>query len=450
MVAQDPNIGRDLLDGQFRILQKIGSGGMGAVYKALQPAMNRMVAVKILHPKLANRKDLVSRFRREARAMSHLSHPNTVKVYLYGELDDGSLYIVMEYLEGRNLNQVVRKEGPLPVERAIPVLIQVCGALQEAHLMGIVHRDLKPENIFLSTNGGLKDFPKVLDFGLAKVTERELRPGSIMLTQEGMVFGTPEFMSPEQAQGHTLDARSDIYSLAVILYEVLTGKLPFDARTPMEYIQLHVTKPPINLDDRIAGKSFPPGLGQVITKALEKKPENRYPSAADFAEALKPFAGAAGKGFTAMMPGPAASSSSGGPSAQNAGPPVSQGAPPSQMKTVKMAAQPGPVKVDGPPQIPQPSPSQGHAQTASPQRAPGVMNAPVAHGQPLAPGAVSSMPQGGQMAPASPQKAMAKTAPMAIVQEPKTKTPVVLLIGVAVACLLAGVLITVVVLKFLG
>jgi len=302
MTAQDPNIGRDILDGQFQILQKIGSGGMGAVYKAAQPAMNRMVAVKILHPKLTNRKDLVSRFRREARAMSHLEHPNTVKVLLFGELEDGSLYIVMEYLEGRNLNQVVRKEGPLAPERAVPVLIQCCGALQEAHLQGIIHRDLKPENIFLSTNGGLRDYPKVLDFGLAKVTERELRPGSVMLTQEGMVFGTPEFMSPEQAQGKVLDARSDIYSLAVILYEVLTGKLPFDAKTPMEYIQAHVTKPPIPLDERIPGKKFPPGLGLALQRALEKAPEKRFGSAAEFAQALKPYAGMAGKGFTAMMP----------------------------------------------------------------------------------------------------------------------------------------------------
>jgi serine/threonine protein kinase len=303
MTAQDPNIGRDILDGQFQILQKIGSGGMGSVYKAAQPAMNRMVAVKILHPKLTNRKDLVSRFRREARAMSHLEHPNTVKVLVYGELpDDGSLYIVMEYLEGKNLNQVVRKEGPLAPERAVPILIQVCGALQEAHLQGIIHRDLKPENIFLSTNGGLRDYPKVLDFGLAKVTERELRPGSIMLTQEGMVFGTPEFMSPEQAQGKVLDARSDIYSLAVILYEVLTGKLPFDAKTPMEYIQAHVTKAPIPLDDRISGKKFPSGLGASLQRAMEKGPEKRYASAAEFAQALKPFAGMAGKGFTAMMP----------------------------------------------------------------------------------------------------------------------------------------------------
>ena len=206
MASPDPFIGREILNGEFQILQKIGSGGMGSVYRANQPAMNRMVAVKILHPKLANRKDLVSRFRREAQAMSHLSHPNTVKVLLYGELEDGSLYIVMEYLEGKNLNQTVRTEGPMAFERALPVLIQVCGALEEAHRAGIIHRDLKPENIFLCNQGGLKDFPKVLDFGLAKVTEREMRPGSIILTQEGMVFGTPEFMSPEQAQGKPLDA----------------------------------------------------------------------------------------------------------------------------------------------------------------------------------------------------------------------------------------------------
>jgi serine/threonine protein kinase len=159
--SKDPFIGREILDGQFRILQKIGTGGMGSVYKASQAAMNRMVAIKILHPKLAGRKDLTSRFRREARAMSQLTHPNTVKVFMYGELeDDGSLYIVMEYLEGKNLNQTVRKEGPLSAERAIPILVQVCGALQEAHAMGIVHRDLKPENIFLCKQGGLTDFPK--------------------------------------------------------------------------------------------------------------------------------------------------------------------------------------------------------------------------------------------------------------------------------------------------
>jgi len=284
---QDPFIGRDILNGQFQILQKIGSGGMGSVYKALQPAMNRMVAVKILHPKLANRKDLVSRFRREARAMSHLTHPNTVKVLLYGELEDGSLYIVMEYLDGKNLNQTVRSEGPMPIQRGLPILIQACNALEEAHRAGIIHRDLKPENIFVTQSGGMKDYAKVLDFGLAKVTEREMRPGSIILTQEGMVFGTPEFMSPEQAQGKTLSPASDIYSLAVILYEVLTGKLPFDAKNPMEFIQLHVTQKPKPINERIPGKTFPPLLWTVLDKALAKKTEDRYTSAAEFAHALQ-------------------------------------------------------------------------------------------------------------------------------------------------------------------
>jgi serine/threonine-protein kinase len=291
---KDPFIGREILGGQFQVLEKIGTGGMGSVYKASQPAVNRMVAIKILHPKLAGRKDLTSRFRREARAMSQLTHPNTVKVFMYGELeDDGSLYIVMEMLEGKNLNQTVRKEGPLPPERAIPVLIQVCGALQEAHDLGIVHRDLKPENIFLSRQGGIADYPKVLDFGLAKVTERQMQPDSVILTQEGMVFGTPEFMSPEQAQGKTLDARSDIYSLAVILYEVLTGKLPFSARTPMEYIQKHVMEPAIPLNQRVPERKFAPGLEQALARALAKKPDDRYQSAADFGEALRPFGGAA-------------------------------------------------------------------------------------------------------------------------------------------------------------
>ena len=286
MRPQDPFIGREILEGQFHIIQKIGTGGMGSVYKASQPEMNRMVAIKILHPKLTNRRDLTSRFRREARAMSQLSHPNTVKVFMYGELEDGSLYIVMELLEGRNLNQAVRRDGPIPAARAIPILIQVCAALHEAHSLGIVHRDLKPENIFLCNQGGLTDFAKVLDFGLAKVTERQMRPGSLILTQEGMVFGTPEFMSPEQAQGRELDARSDIYSLAVILYEAMTGKLPFNAQTPMEYIQKHVLDAPIELAERMPTTPFPNGLQFVVSKALAKKPQDRWQSAAEFASAL--------------------------------------------------------------------------------------------------------------------------------------------------------------------
>jgi serine/threonine protein kinase len=287
MAPQDPFIGREILNGQFQILQKIGSGGMGSVYRALQRDMNRMVGIKILHPKLANRSDLVARFRREARAMSQLTHPNTVKVFLYGELEDGPLYIVMEFLEGKNLNQTVRSDGPFAVERALPILIQASGALDEAHRAGIIHRDLKPENIFLVQSGTLRDFPKVLDFGLAKVGERQMRPGSIILTQEGMVFGTPEFMSPEQAQGKVLTPASDIYSLATILYEMLTGKLPFDARSPMEFIQLQVMAQPIPLEQRASGKRFPVELQQIIDRALAKRSDQRFPSAAEFAAAMQ-------------------------------------------------------------------------------------------------------------------------------------------------------------------
>jgi serine/threonine-protein kinase len=286
MKPQDPYIGRDILDGQFQIVQKIGAGGMGTVYKALQPEMNRMVAVKILHPKLNTRKDIVSRFRREARALSHLTHPNTVRVLLYGELDDGSLYIIMEYLDGKNLHQIVKRDGPLPAARVVPMLVQACSALDEAHKAGMIHRDLKPENIFICQQGGLKDFVKVLDFGLAKVTQREMRPGSVMLTQEGMIFGTPEFMSPEQAQGKPLTPASDVYSLAVILYEALTGKLPFDAKSPMEYLQMHVSAPPIPLQERGGGGPFPSGLWEVLSKALAKTADQRFASSVDFAEAL--------------------------------------------------------------------------------------------------------------------------------------------------------------------
>ena len=171
--------------------------------------------------------------------------------------------------------------------RDSPILVQACGALDEAHKAGIIHRDLKPENIFLVQSNALHDYPKLLDFGLAKVGERQMRPGSIMLTQEGMVFGTPEFMSPEQAQGKALTPASDVYSLAVILYEVLTGKLPFDAKNAMDFIQLHVTGKPIPVNQRVPGRTFPLLLEQILDRALAKRAEDRFSSAAELAVALQ-------------------------------------------------------------------------------------------------------------------------------------------------------------------
>jgi serine/threonine protein kinase len=283
----DPLIGKQVDNGEYIVVDRIGSGGMGSVYKAEQPSMNRMVAIKVLHSRFATRDDLVARFRREARAMSQLSHPNTARVYKYGALDDGSVYFVMDYLEGRNLAAEVRENGPMQGERAVALMVQVCGALEEAHRAGIVHRDLKPENVFLTKSSGSTDFPKVLDFGLAKMSEKQMGRGSMMFTQQGMVFGTPEFMSPEQAQGEALDQRSDIYSLALILYELITGKLPFDAKTPLDMMKAHVRDAPIPLSQRVPGRHFWPELEAVINKALEKSPNDRFASALDFGVALE-------------------------------------------------------------------------------------------------------------------------------------------------------------------
>jgi len=266
---------------------------MGVVYLAEHPVIGKKVAMKAIHPELSKNSDVVSRFVTEAKAVNQIGHEHIVDIADFGNTPEGEFYFVMEYLQGESLSDRLRRENRLNAGSALSITAQIADALNASHEQGIIHRDLKPENIFLSKQGGIVDYPKVLDFGLAKVTERQMQPGSVILTQEGMVFGTPEFMSPEQAQGRILDARSDIYSLAVILYEVLTGKLPFSARTPMEYIQKHVMEPAIPLNERVPERKFPKGLEDVLARALKKKPDERFQSAAEFGEALRPYGGAA-------------------------------------------------------------------------------------------------------------------------------------------------------------
>jgi eukaryotic-like serine/threonine-protein kinase len=285
--SEDPPdllIGKEFLNDQFRILAKIASGGMGSIYMAEQPSLQRMVAVKILHPELARRKDLVQRFHREAKATSCLSHPNTIRTYLYGELPDHTLYIVMEYLEGANLLQTIRRTGPLSVERAVGVIAQIAAALDEAHQAGIVHRDLKSENVFLTTVSGVTDFVKILDFGIA--TLRQGDETTAALTAAGMVFGTPQYMSPEQARGKELDGRSDLYSLGIIFYEALTGFLPWDAKVSMDYITCHLTEPPQPMSKRAPQAKIPQEIEAVVRRLLRKDPEERYRSGAELGRAL--------------------------------------------------------------------------------------------------------------------------------------------------------------------
>jgi len=268
---EDPLLGRTL-DGKFRIEKLLGLGGMGRVYQARQLSLDKVVCVKVLHAGMNADPTLVGRFQREARAASRLNHPNSITVIDFGQdSSDGSLYLAMEYVAGRDLGRVIREDFPLDEARIVHVMDQVMSALADAHAAGIIHRDLKPENIMVSELRGTRDFVKVLDFGIAKIQESTNEPG---LTQVGMVCGTPEYMSPEQARGEPLDARSDLYAAGVILYQMVTGKLPFLAPTAMGIVTKHLTEPPLP-PSQVPGIKVSPALEKLILKALSKNREGR-------------------------------------------------------------------------------------------------------------------------------------------------------------------------------
>ncbi|MEO6418370.1 MAG: serine/threonine-protein kinase, partial [Polyangiaceae bacterium] len=223
------------LSGRYKIEKLLGEGGMGAVYQAEHTHMRKRLAVKVLHPEMSRLPEVVARFEREAMAAAHIDHPNVATATDFGKLEDGSFFLVLEFVEGESLRDVIAV-GRLETGRALRILRQIAAALQRAHALGIVHRDLKPENVMLVNREGEPDFVKVLDFGIAKVQIGELTagnvkesgPGQPLLTQAGMVYGTPEYMAPEQALGQPVDPRADIYSLGIIGYEMLAGVRPFD------------------------------------------------------------------------------------------------------------------------------------------------------------------------------------------------------------------------------
>jgi serine/threonine protein kinase len=277
----DPLVGR-ALPGNYLILELVGVGGMGRVYRAEQTNLGRTVAVKIIHPHLVGEENTAARFITEARAASRLNHPNSVGIIDFGKSPDGQLYLVMEFLRGRDLARVTYEDGPLAFRRIVDVLRQTLAALAEAHTQNIIHRDLKPENIILEPTRSGGDFVKVVDFGLAKMRETKQRG----ITSPGIVCGTPEYMSPEQARGDDLDARSDLYAVGVILYQLLTGHLPFEAESPTQVVLAHLTEPPKDPREVAPERQIPTPLVDVVLKALAKHVKDRPQDADDFAAAL--------------------------------------------------------------------------------------------------------------------------------------------------------------------
>ena len=281
----------DLLIGQtvgnYLVKQRLGEGGMGAVYLAEHPTIGKKVALKVLHAEFATNTEVVERFFNEAKAVNSIAHPNIVDIVDYGVIQTGPrgsdqlVYFIMEYLSGQTLAQVIRGEAPLPPERALTIALQVADALAASHRAGIVHRDLKPDNIILGQRGREQDFVKLLDFGIAKLTS-DGRTGS--RTRTGLVLGTPAYMSPEQCEGSAkVDHRTDIYALGICLYEMLVGRVPFIGEGYGEILVQHLTQKPI---EPSRYRMMSPHVEQVVLKALEKRPEMRYPNMDEMIRAM--------------------------------------------------------------------------------------------------------------------------------------------------------------------
>jgi eukaryotic-like serine/threonine-protein kinase len=274
------------LAGRYRIEARVGSGAMGAVYRAHQTGLARRVAVKILNRDRSLSGDTVQRFRREAQAMSALHHPNTVRVFDFGSTDDGLLYLAMELLEGESVTDRLVRQGALGVKEAVLLAQSVLRSIGEAHAHGIVHRDLKPDNVYLArVQGEPLPVVKVLDFGIAKAIEGERKIDQFE-TLDGTVFGTPRYMSPEQAAGKALDSRSDLYAVGIMLFEFLAGRPPFVDSDAVVVMARHIREPPLPLSAAAPDAAIPPSLQAVVARALAKEPYERWQTADEFDRAL--------------------------------------------------------------------------------------------------------------------------------------------------------------------
>ncbi len=272
-----------VVDGRYRVMEVIGRGGMGVVYRVEHLRMGKVAAMKVLHRDLAADPEVVHRFEREAAAVSKLHHPHTVQVFDFGTAQ-GALYLIMEYVRGLDMAHIIQRDGPLPWQRAAPLLAQICGALQEAHELGIVHRDLKPENVLITRTTGGRDYAKVLDFGLAKIDQPRTPTTE---TDRHQVVGTPYFMSPEQIRGDDVDARSDIYSFGALMFELLTGEHLFTGSTAVGVLTKHLTADPDAPSMRAQQMGIDPRVDHVCTKALRKDASERWQTAAQLAEAIE-------------------------------------------------------------------------------------------------------------------------------------------------------------------
>ena len=276
------SLSNQVLDHRYRVGRKLGEGGMSFVYVATDMHSGESLAIKVLSPKLNRDATSVQRLRREAGLAMGLEHPNVCRILRLGETEDGLIYLVMPYLPGELLSDREAKMGPMTPREGVEYLLQICSGLHCAHQRQIIHRDLKPENVMLVPGADGRETAVVMDFGLAK--QNRAGPGMAKLTATGIILGTPEFMSPEQIRGKKTDARSDVYALGVLAYEMFTAQLPFSGRSPQEMMIARLRGKPARL--RRYRPDFPAKLEAALMKALETEPDDRYPTALDFGRAL--------------------------------------------------------------------------------------------------------------------------------------------------------------------